>query len=406
MESQPGITTKNGFYDTVDFKVLVVDDEKIIRHVCQMSLQKAGFEVETVENGLSALELLRHTDDIGIVITDMKMPGMSGLELLEHIKRDFTHIEVIIMTGYATIESAITAMKLGAYDFILKPLQADQIRMVVNKCREKIQLSNENLALRRAYQKLREVQIMKDKFLAITSHELRTPVSHLKGYLSILTDEMSQDLRPEEKEDCWRIILTAVNDLEDIVNSMFDVYQLESDKMILRRELVNIDELLEQVVSEFRLPAQNRKQTIELHLPEKPRTIHADRLKLKSMISELIQNAIKFTPDGGRITVRSYEEDNFVIITVEDTGIGIPEDEQGKIFEKFYEVQNSDYHSTGSFEFKGGGLGIGLSLARAVAEAHGGGIKLKSEVNKGSEFKVFLPWDRSENGAETENPMR
>lgn len=164
-------------------KILIVDDERVVRHICQLSLETERYTIFAAENGIKAMEWLRSEPEIAIVLSDLKMPGMTGLELLNAIKRDFPHVEVIIMTGFATIENAIEAMKLGAHDFLLKPLKAEQIRLVINKCREKIALSQENLALKRANEKLHELQTAKDKFIAITSHELRTPVSHLKGYL-------------------------------------------------------------------------------------------------------------------------------------------------------------------------------------------------------------------------------
>jgi two-component system response regulator HydG len=162
-------------------RILVVDDEEVIRSICFRSLEPKGFHVELAENGLHALEFMR-AGTFDIVFTDFKMPLMDGIELLESLKRDYPFAEVIIMTAYATIESAINAMKIGAYDFILKPIKPDQIRLVAAKCLEKIALNEENKALRLANQQLSELQSMKDKFIAITSHELRTPVSHLKGY--------------------------------------------------------------------------------------------------------------------------------------------------------------------------------------------------------------------------------
>jgi signal transduction histidine kinase len=375
-------------------KILIVDDERVVRHVCQLSLEQDNYAIFAAENGIKAMEFLRSEPEIAIVLSDLKMPGMSGLELLHAIKRDFPHIEVIIMTGFATIENAIEAMKLGAYDFLLKPLKAEQIRLVINKCREKISLSRENLALKRANEKLRELQIAKDKFIAITSHELRTPVSHLRGYLAILNGD-DHKLSPEEKNDCMRVINTAVLDLEQIVTDMVDLMALEQGTFSLRREEVNIKELLEGIIQEFRLAVQERRQTMTPHLDCDKCTLYADRLQIKVMVSELIQNAVKFTPDYGRIDVFLSQEGDFYVITVRDTGVGIRPEDLGKIFEKFYELQDSDHHSSSKTGFMGGGLGLGLSLARAIAEAHDGGIKVSSELNRGSTFQVYLPLNKS-----------
>ncbi|MDZ7292784.1 MAG: response regulator [candidate division KSB1 bacterium] len=372
-------------------EILVVDDEPVVRHVCQLSLEQNNYVVVTAENGMKALEKLRSAPEIAIVLSDLKMPGMTGMDLLQAIKRDFPHIEVIIMTGYATIENAIMAMRLGAYDFLLKPLKPEQIQMVINKCCEKIALSQENLALKKANEKLRELQAAKDKFMAITSHELRTPVSHLKGYLSLLNEEYYPILSVAEKNECMRVINTAVLDLEQIVNDMVDLAGLEQGTLMIKREDTNINELLEQILQEFRLAAKERRQTLIWHPGPQSLTLYIDRMKVKSMVAELVQNAIKFTPDGGTIDLSLHQENDFCVITVRDSGVGIAQDDLGKIFEKFYEVQSSDHHSSSKTGFLGGGLGLGLSLARAIAEAHDGGIKVSSQLNQGSTFQIYLP---------------
>jgi signal transduction histidine kinase len=376
-------------------KLLVIDDERVVRHVCQLSLEQENYEVFLAENGMQAMEQLRTHPEIAIVLSDLKMPGMTGMELLHDIRRDFPHLEVIIMTGFATVENAIEAMKLGAYDFLLKPLKTEQIRLVINKCREKIALSRENLALKRANEKLREIQLTKDKFIAIISHELRTPVSHLKGFLSILNEDYFHTLSPEEKNDCLRVINSAVLDLEQIVVDMIDLVNIEQYRqtgLMLKRENIDVNELLEQAVHEFKLAVRERQQILNWHPSPQIRTVYADRMKLKVMVSELIQNAIKFTPNGGKIDLSLQQEGEFCVITVRDTGVGIEAQELGKIFEKFYEVQNSDHHSSSKTGFMGGGIGLGLSLARAIAEAHEGGIKVRSEPGKGSAFQIYLPF--------------
>lgn len=374
-------------------RVLVVDDEKIIRNVCQQSLEKVNFKVICAENGLEAIDRIRSFDEISIVLSDLKMPGKNGIELLKEIKRDYPHIEVIIMTGYATIESAIEAMKMGAFDFIIKPLKPDQIRMVTRKCLDKIQASKTIAELREANRRLKQLELLKDKFLAITSHELRTPVSHLKGYLNIISDELYQTMTPEEREDCIRVMRSAVNDLEEIVTNMFDILRHENMEIPLRVEKIDAHDLLREVYDEFRRVSENdgRHQNLRLELKAQNPMIIADRLKVKVLVSHLVQNAKKYTPNYGDIIIRSFDENSFFVICVKDSGIGIPEHELGNIFTEFYEIQNTDNHSTSKTKFKGGGLGLGLSLARAIARAHGGGIKVNSKVNFGSTFYVYLP---------------
>jgi len=379
--------------------VLVVDDEQVIRDICRRSLESKGFNVEVADNGVKAMEWLR-SKNFDIVFSDYKMPIMDGIELLEAIKRDNSHVEVIIMTAFATIESAIHTMKNGAYDFILKPVKPDQIRLVAEKCFEKIQLGQENKALRLANEKLTDLQKMKNKFIAITSHELRTPVSHLKGYIGILNDDYYYQLSDDEKKQCMQVIQESISDLEEIVTSMHTLIYLEDGYARGKEEELNVSELLRQSVRTYELIAKKRGQHLELSESDEQLPVVVDRNQIKGVLNELIQNAIKFTPDGGNVRVSAASEGEFCVVKVIDDGIGIEASEQGKIFEKFYEVQNSNYHSSSKEAFLGGGLGLGLPSVRAIAEAHGGGVKVKSAREKGSEFLVYLPLRREDGTAE------
>ncbi|MCG8608795.1 response regulator [bacterium] len=374
-------------------RVLVIDDEEVVRNVCHRSLEKQDYQIELAQNGAQALELMRK-QPFDVVFTDLKMPIMDGVELLETVKRDYPFSQVIVMTAYATVKSAIEAMKIGAYDFILKPIKPDQIRLVVEKCFERMQLDAENESLRDANQKLQDLQSMKDKFIAITSHELRTPVSHLKGFLGILDKEVFYSISEEERDQCMQVIFNAVDELEGIVTGMHELLHFEDDPYALAATPVEVNSLLVRVVDEYKLIASKRKQTLNLKPCDTGITVVADAGQIQNVVRELIQNAIKFTPDLGKVEVRAEKEGDYGVIHVEDNGIGIDKLEQGKIFEKFYEVQNIKYHSSSKDNFMGGGLGLGLPSVRAIANAYGGAVKVRSEKSKGADFMVYLPLEK------------
>ena len=369
-------------------KVLVVDDEPAIRSICSRYLSSRGWQVDTATDGEEALAKILDRD-WDIVITDIKMPGLDGVQLVQKAKAEKPYIEFIVMTAYASVDVAVKAMRSGAYDFLLKPLDLEQLQLTVDRCWQKMQLREENELLRLANERLRELHQLKDKFLAITSHELRTPVSNIKSFAEFLMED--RDLSEEEREEFLGILKRNLDELEAVVEDMHAIMAAESGGLALSLEPHNVNESAERVVSELRDAATSRQQTLELDLAPQMPTIPADALRLRRALRELVQNAIKFTPDGGRIVVRTRQREDEVVIEVEDNGIGIPEVERERIFEKFYEVENSLYHTSSKTAFKGGGIGLGLNIARTIVEAHGGKIELDSEEGKGSTFRIVLP---------------
>jgi|Deesub1362B_J571_1020462.scaffolds.fasta_scaffold04551_2 signal transduction histidine kinase len=368
-------------------RILVVDDAKVVLNFYQKGLSRIGYEVDVADSAIKALDMIEKKD-YDIVITDINMELMDGIELLEAIKRDYPHIEVIMMTGYATVENAIRSLKKGAYDFLMKPVKLEQVRQVVKHCEEKIRISQEIQQLRKINERLREVQEMKNRFIAITSHELRTPVTHIKSYLDFLRDPAFSE---EEKKEFLDIIQKSVDDLERIVLQMFEVSRIEGNELPLNKEKTQIVNIVRDCLQQMKIELRERDLEIihkeEEDLPEVP----VDPFRIKEVIMEILNNAIRFTPDGGKITISYDHNSKYLSILIQDTGVGIPEDKLGRIFEKFYEVQDSSYHTSSRIQFMGGSTGIGLPLAKGLVEAHGGRLKIESEVSKGTKVWIYLP---------------
>jgi len=368
--------------------VLIADDEESIRTICSRFLASQGYETDTASDGLEALAKLLDRD-YDIVLTDVKMPGLDGVELVEKGKAEKPYVQFIVMTAYASVDVAVRAMKCGAYDFLLKPLDLEQLGLTVERCYQTILLREENELLRLANQRLRELHVTKEKFLAITSHELRTPVSNIKSFAEFLLSD--EPLPPEERKQFYEILRRNLDELEQVVEDMHSIAMAQDGMMFLNLERGNLNHEVTLVRAQVQEALQARKHEMVLELDEDLPYTEFDSLRIRRAIRELVQNAIKFTPDGGRIVVRTGTTQEGVFVSVEDNGIGIPEREQEHIFEKFYEVQDSLYHSSSKTAFMGGGLGLGLNIVKTIVEAHGGRVTVESEVGKGSRFTIYLP---------------
>ena len=368
--------------------ILVVEDEEIIRLMFQQTFESWGFKVDVAENGKDALEMC-HQKKYQIVVTDLNMPVMDGMELLKRLKSKWPNIEVMVITGYATIESAIEAMKLGAYDFILKPVNFDHVQFTMNKCYSKIRAEAENQELRQANMQLLELNEMKDKFLYITNHEIRTPLTIIKGYIDVLKNLVQNP--NEELSETMEILDETTEELNELVDRMHLLEALEHGKIMAKNELVDLKIVLTKVYREVAKLFKQRQIELKVVVDKKPLFIRGDYRQIQLVMRELLQNALKFTPDRGNVMVRLELRNDKVYYSVKDSGIGIPFDKQKVIFDRFYEIQEVVNHKTSKDEFMGGGLGIGLSMVKEIINTMNGDIELISEPRQGSLFKIILP---------------
>ena len=257
---------------------------------------------------------------------------------------------------------------------------------------------------------------MKDSFLGLASHELKTPLTVIMGYAELLQSDMKEKL-PAAAQEMIKNISGAAARLDTVVKDMIDVSKIDQKQLDLKLEQVNVNALIEEAVGELRFFFALRKQEISVTLDDSLPMIRGDRTRLHQLLSNVLGNAIKFTPDGGKISVRtslrrlesnpqasgfdgvfSSERQPFLEIAVSDTGIGIDPDDQIRIFDKFYEVGDIEEHSSGKVAFKSRGAGLGLSIAKGVAEMHGGTIWVESKGYDQSEcpgatFHILLPME-------------
>jgi len=373
-------------------KILVIEDEDQVRQSYEDMFSFFGYEVESVQNGRAGLSRITK-NDYDIVVTDLNMPEMNGIEVLKYIKKKKPYIEVIVITGYATLENAIEAMKVGAYDYFAKPVDIEHVRIVISKCVQQIQSRKENEELRSLTQSLKELNELKDKFITITNHELRTPVTVLKGYVELI-DYFLEDSRDENITEAIEIVSETMRELVGIVEQMHDISSFDYGKQRMVTADVKIEKIIELIYKEMKILFEKRKITFDLKMENSDVAIVGDEKQLKRSLRELLQNALKFTPESGHVELEysANKKNKKVYIKVKDSGIGIPRDKLELIFEPFYEVQNVINHMTSKTEFMGGGIGLGLTLAKEVFESHKGELLLESEENQGSTFTVVLPY--------------
>jgi len=487
-------------------KILVIDDEEIMRDGCARILSKNGYSVLTADNGSVGLAKLQESHkEIDIILLDLMMPGMSGMEVLEKIQVVDDTLLIIIITGYATVASAVEAMKKGAYDFIAKPFTPDQLRIVVKRALEKRTLQKETEFLRSERERslrdvateksrvktiihcmgdgilvcdrdscivlanpavsrmleipesrllgnyvsqsnlhselsrtiedslktedsaytsisqelsigdsrgmflrahtapvrndlgeimgsvtvlqdisyLKELDKMKSEFIAMVAHELRSPIATVEQQLTVIIGGMAGELNEKQQQmitrakERTRSVLTLIKDL-------LDFSKIEAGKMVQYKEPLSLAGVIPRVVETMKADAAAKNIRIEILPPLSSSIIQADQNSMEGILNNLISNAIKYTPDGGRVTIRLDDDDGFVKVSVTDTGIGIRDEDIPRIFDKFYRVKSSDTRQIV-------GTGLGLSIVKSIVDAHMGTIAVESTAGKGTTFSVLLP---------------
>ena len=361
--------------------ILVIDDEESMRDSCSQLLTKEGYRVETAESGE---EGLRKMDEVkpDLVLIDLKMPGMNGAKLLEEIRDKYPDVIRVVITGYATIDTAVDAMKRGAYDFLPKPFTPDELRIIIRRGLERRRLAEATERLRREKERLRE------NFVAIVSHQLRTPLVAVNQYLDALLSGRVGALS-EQQENALRHSKECVDRMLQLIGDWMTLSRVDSGKLVETFEQVSLATVIGRAIDTVKSLAEEKGVSIESEVSNALPDIRGDRKSLEQLFTNLLSNAVKFNVYGGKVRVRAKEEKKGIVVEVEDTGIGIPKEELPLIFEEFHTVKREHPEQRK-------GTGLGLSIAKKIAEAHSGNITVRSEPGKGSCFTVYLPIKESE----------
>jgi signal transduction histidine kinase len=481
--------------------VLVIDDEEVIRLGCERLLKKEGYRVSLAEDGPAALALIE-AQDVDVLLLDLMLPGMDGMEVLRRVRRLRPHVVVIVITGYATVEKAIEAMRLGAYDFVSKPFAPDHLRLLIRRALDSQSLHRESRVLREtAARSLREVSTeqsrtraiircmdeavlvtdtrreivlhnpaclrllaassriavgkrltaclrddtlahmvdrcldegisssmdfppgelsarylrahcapvvseenegtlgavtvfeditelkavdrLKSEFVSVVSHELRGPLATVEQLVYFLRDGMAGPVTEKQTEILTRIYLRS-HELIELTHNLLDLSRLEAGTLIRDLEPLPLAPLLAQGAELHQGGARAKRIEITIDVADDVPPVAADRTPLATAISNLVGNAVKYTPEGGTITLDLTRRDDEVVVSVRDTGLGIAAEELSRIFDRFYRIKNDKTRWIP-------GSGLGLAVARDIVRAHGGRIEVDSEVGKGSAFRIVLP---------------
>ena len=356
--------------------IIVIDDEKAIRDSCCQVLTKDGYQVETAINGDVGLQKIRDIKP-DLVLIDLKMPGMGGMELLEKIEDIDPNIISVVITGYATIESAVEAIKRNAYDFVPKPFTPDQLRIVIERGLERRRLAIESARLQQ------EKEMMKKNFVTLVSHQLRSPLASIKQSFVVILEGFAGEVASKQKE----MIEKAgehIDCLLQLINDWLNMSRIEADDLTKKFEPVDLIIVLSETLKLLKPLADARKVTLEFNLNDNLPMVQGDRESLKHVFMNLIGNGINYNREGGTVTVNEGEQGDDLVIDICDTGIGISKDNLHFIFDEFFRVKSKETRGIS-------GTGLGLPIAKRIIEAHNGSIKVVSELGKGTTFCVYLP---------------
>jgi len=364
--------------------VLVVDDEPGMRMGvaralgdCHFDLtdidQRVAFTVETADTGEKALEMIRASEP-DILLLDHKLPGMSGLDVLDHVGRS-DHMLTIMITAYASLETAVSAIKQGAYDFLAKPFTPSELKTTIRRAAETLITARQ---ARRLAQEKRQVRF---EFIRVVAHELKSPLAAVEGYLQIVRDRTAGDDQATYDHMLDRCLIRTRH-MRKLIVDLLDLTHIESGRK--KRELAEVDvRALADTAVETAMPdARARSITLQIH-GSGPLLMMADAGEIEIVLNNLVSNAVKYNRDNGRVDVRLGGDADTITIAVTDTGIGMSKEETSRLFGEFVRIKNDRTRNIL-------GSGLGLSIVRRLATLYGGEVRVESEPDVGSTFTVVL----------------
>lgn len=485
-------------------RILVVDDEQVIRESCRNILELEGYEVETAEDGMTGLELFRKRRNFAAALIDLKMPGIHGIEVIKKLHEEDKDTVLFVITGYATIETAVEVTKQGAYGYIPKPFTPDELLLPIKHGLEKRILSIEAKRLREERERrllevafersksstiikcmtdgvlvinrdgqlvlqnaaatrmlmgyashpissfllnvlncpdmrtlitktldsdsgpiivskelvlgqctymvnvspvidelsgdtagvvavlrditaLKKLETAKSLFVSMVAHEIKSPLSAVEGYLNLILSNMIEK-DPEKEQKMLQRSLLRLRTLRAMISELMNITAMETGHFTLKRSRLDIKQVVCEAVESCKEKAQEKNIELSMTVAGNPELeqVLADKEAMRIVFTNLIDNAIKYTPDKGHVWIHAEQNGLYVKVKVKDGGIGMQPDEKVRVFDEFFRAKNE-------YTAHVPGTGLGLSLVKQLLDMHHGTVTVESDPGKGSEFTVNLP---------------
>jgi len=367
-------------------RILIVDDEVGMRTGAERALrnfrvhlnkfgQEVGFEVRHVATGEEALEAIQAAPP-DILLLDHKLPGISGLDVLERLRGRQDEILTVMITAYASLETAVTATKRGAYDFLAKPFTPEELTGVVRKTAQHLLLQKQ------ARQLAEEKRRMRFEFISVLAHELKTPINAVEGYLRIIRDREAGDDQAVY-DHMIRRSLVRLEGMRKMILDMLDLTRIEAGTRKREMSQVDLSALAAEILETHAPAAAEKNIALCLQAPE-GLALWGDRDELAIMLNNLVSNAVKYNRPEGEVDVVMSAASQAVTLSVADTGIGMTTEEATRLFEEFSRIKNAKTRDIL-------GSGLGLSIVKKLVTLYDGTLKVESTPDVGTTFTVTLP---------------